>query len=167
MAILEILEFPDPRLRKIAAPVTEFNQELKQLVADMTETMYDAEGIGLAATQVDVHQQVIVIDISEERDDPLVFINPSFEIVDKELEQYREGCLSVPGYYEDIKRPKTVKVSAMDADGNAFEIEPEGLLAVCIQHEMDHLQGKLFVDYLSTLKRNRIKQRLQKEKRSA
>jgi len=167
MAILEILEFPDPRLRKVAAPVTHFDEKLKQLVADMAETMYDAEGIGLAATQVDVHQQVIVIDISDERDEALVFINPSFEVIDKELHEYREGCLSVPGYYEDIKRPKTVKVSAMDTEGNAFEIEPDGILAVCIQHEMDHLQGKLFVDYLSTLKRNRIKQRLQKDKRSA
>lgn len=167
MAILEILEFPDPRLRKIAAPVTEFNDELKTLVANMTETMYEAEGIGLAATQVDVHLQIIVIDISESREEPLVFINPRFEVIDSDLHEYREGCLSVPGYYEDIKRPKTVKVSAVDVEGNAFEIEPDGLLAVCIQHEMDHLKGKLFVDYLSTLKRNRIKQRIQKEKRSA
>ncbi len=167
MAILEILEFPDPRLRKIAAPVTEFNDELKTLVANMIETMYDAEGIGLAATQVNVHQQVIVIDVSESRDEPQVFINPSFEIIDKSLHEYREGCLSVPGYYEDIKRPTTVRVTAFDTDGNEFEIQPDGLLAVCIQHEMDHLKGKLFVDYLSALKRNRIKQRIQKEKRTA
>jgi len=167
MAILEILEFPDPRLRKVATPVTQFDDELKTLVNNMIETMYDAEGIGLAATQVNVHQQVIVIDISETRDEPLVFINPSFNVIDQSLHEYREGCLSVPGYYEDIKRPKVVEVTAHDTEGNAFTIQPEGLLAVCIQHEMDHLKGKLFVDYLSTLKRNRIKQRIQKEKRSA
>ncbi len=167
MATLEILEFPDPRLRTVAKPVTVFDESIEQLVSDMIETMYEAEGIGLAATQVDVHKQVIVIDVSDERNEPLVFINPSFEIIDKNLHEYREGCLSVPGYYEDIKRPQRVKVSAQDASGEAFEIEPEGLLAVCIQHEMDHLKGKLFVDYLSALKRNRIKQKLQKERRLA
>ena len=167
MAILEILEFPDPRLRKIAKPVTNFDQKLQTLVADMIDTMYDAEGIGLAATQVDVHTQVIVIDISDERDNPQVFINPKFEVIERELDEYREGCLSVPGYYEDVKRPRKVKVTAQDVNGETFEIEPEGLLSVCIQHEMDHLQGKLFVDYLSALKRNRIKQRIQKERRMA
>lgn len=167
MATLEILEFPDPRLRTVAKPVTVFDESIEQLVSDMIETMYEAEGIGLAATQVDVHKQVIVIDVSDERNEPLVFINPSFEIIDKNLHEYREGCLSVPGYYEDIKRPQRVKVSAQDTSGEAFEIEPEGLLAVCIQHEMDHLKGKLFVDYLSALKRNRIKQKLQKERRLA
>lgn len=167
MAILEILEFPDSKLRTVAKPVTVFDESIVQLVEDMTETMYHAEGIGLAATQVDVHKQVIVIDISDERNEPLVFINPSFEVIDQNLHEYREGCLSVPGYYEDIKRPQRVKVRAQDVEGKEFEIEPEGLLAVCIQHEMDHLQGKLFVDYLSALKRNRIKQKLQKERRLA
>jgi len=167
MAIREILEFPDPRLRKVAKPVTNFDEGLSQLVEDMLETMYDAEGIGLAATQVDVHKQVIVIDVSEERNEPQVFINPKFEVLDQALHEYREGCLSVPGYYEDIKRPGKVKVTAFDVKGESFEIEPDGLLAVCIQHEMDHLQGKLFVDYISAIKRNRIKQRLQKEKRLA
>lgn len=167
MAILEILEFPDSKLRTVAKPVTVFDESIVQLVEDMTETMYHAEGIGLAATQVDVHKQVIVIDISDERNGPLVFINPSFEVIDQTLHEYREGCLSVPGYYEDIKRPQRVKVRAQDVEGKEFEIEPEGLLAVCIQHEMDHLQGKLFVDYLSALKRNRIKQKIQKERRLA
>lgn len=167
MAILEILEFPDPRLRKVAKPVTKFDDDLSTLVEDMLETMYDAEGIGLAATQVDVHKQVIVIDVSEERDQPQIFINPKFEVLDQELHEYREGCLSVPGYYEDIKRPGKVKVTAFDVKGDRYEITPDGLLAVCIQHEMDHLQGKLFVDYISAIKRNRIKQRLQKEKRLA
>jgi len=140
---------------------------IKQLVDDMIETMYDAEGIGLAATQINVHKQVIVIDVSEERDQALVFINPNIEVVDAELHEYQEGCLSVPGYYEEVSRPVGVKVNALDQNGDAFEMQPEGLLAVCIQHEIDHLNGKLFVDYLSALKRNRIKQKQQKERRKA
>ncbi len=167
MAILDILEFPDPQLRTIAKPVKNVDASIKQLVDDMIETMYDAEGIGLAATQINVHKQVIVIDVSEERDQALVFINPNIEVVDAELHEYQEGCLSVPGYYEEVSRPVGVKVNALDQNGDAFEMQPEGLLAVCIQHEIDHLNGKLFVDYLSALKRNRIKQKLQKERRTA
>ncbi len=165
MAILDILEFPDPQLRTIARPVKVVDERIQQLVSDMTETMYDAEGIGLAATQVNVHRQVVVIDVSEERDTPLVFINPSIEVLDPELHNYQEGCLSVPGYYEEVSRPTGVKVSALNEQGEAFEITAEGILAVCIQHEIDHLNGKLFVDYISALKRNRIKQKLQKERR--
>jgi len=165
MAILDILEFPDPQLRTIARPVKVVDERIQQLVSDMTETMYDAEGIGLAATQVNVHRQVVVIDVSEERDTPLVFINPSIEVLDPELHNYQEGCLSVPGYYEEVSRPTEVKVSALNEQGEAFEITAEGILAVCIQHEIDHLNGKLFVDYISALKRNRIKQKLQKERR--
>jgi peptide deformylase len=165
MAILDILEFPDPQLRTIARPVKEVDERIQQLISDMTETMYDAEGIGLAATQVNVHRQVVVIDVSEERDTPLVFINPSIEVLDPELHSYSEGCLSVPGYYEEVSRPTGVKVKALNEKGEPFEITTDGLLAVCIQHEMDHLNGKLFVDYISALKRNRIKQKLQKERR--
>ncbi|MEZ7984996.1 MAG: peptide deformylase [Pseudomonadales bacterium] len=165
MAILDILEFPDPQLRTIARPVKEVDERIQQLISDMTETMYDAEGIGLAATQVNVHRQVVVIDVSEERDTPLVFINPSIEVLDPELHSYSEGCLSVPGYYEEVSRPTGVKVKALNEKGEPFEITTDGLLAVCIQHEIDHLNGKLFVDYISALKRNRIKQKLQKERR--
>jgi len=165
MAILDILEFPDPQLRTIARPVKEVDERIQQLISDMTETMYHAEGIGLAATQVNVHRQIVVIDVSEERETPLVFINPSIEVLDPELHSYQEGCLSVPGYYEEVSRPTGVKVSALNEKGEAFEIITDGLLAVCIQHEMDHLNGKLFVDYISALKRNRIKQKLQKERR--
>lgn len=167
MAILDILEFPDPRLRTLAEPVEGVDDSVRTLIDNMIETMYDAEGIGLAATQVNVHKRIVVIDVSEERNEPLTFINPSIEIIDETLDDYREGCLSVPGYYEDISRPVKVKVTALDRNGEQFIIEPEGLLAVCIQHELDHLNGKLFVDYLSTLKRNRIKQKLQKERRLA
>jgi len=167
MAILEILEFPDPRLRTIAKPVETVDTSINRLVDDMLETMYDAEGIGLAATQVNIHQRVVVMDVSEARDEPMVFINPEVEILDDELKDYREGCLSVPGYYEDISRPAHIKVKTLGRDGLAFEMTPDALLAVCIQHELDHLNGKLFVDYLSALKRNRIKQKLQRERRAA
>lgn len=167
MAILDILEFPDPQLRTIAKPVKTVDASVQKLVEDMLETMYHAEGIGLAATQVNVHKQVIVIDVSEQRDEPLVFINPKIEVIDPSLHEYQEGCLSVPGYYEEVSRPVGVKVNALDQNGEAFEITPEDLLAVCIQHEVDHLNGKLFVDYISALKRNRIKQKLQKERRMA
>ncbi len=164
MAILNILHFPDPRLETRAKPVKVVDQTIQRLIDDMFETMYDAPGIGLAATQVDVHQQVIVIDISEEKDQPLVFINP--ELLESEgAEEMDEGCLSVPGIYETVRRAETVKVRALNREGEAFEIQADGLLAVCIQHEMDHLQGKLFVDYLSSLKRQRIRKKLEKLRR--
>lgn len=167
MAILEILEFPDLRLRKKATAVTEVNDALRKTIDDMFETMYAAPGIGLAATQVNVHKQLIVIDVSENKDTPLVFINPVIEIIDQELAEYDEGCLSVPGYYETVSRPRLVRVRALDRDGKPFEIETDGLLATCIQHEVDHLNGKLFVDYLSTLKRERIRSRLEKAHRES
>lgn len=165
MAILNILEFPDPRLRTIAKPVTVVDDALRLLIDDMFETMYDAPGIGLAATQVNVHQRLMVIDVSEEKTEPLVLINPQFEFLTEQLEEYQEGCLSVPGFYETVERPQRIKVHALDRNGDAFEMVCEGLLAVCIQHECDHLNGKLFVDYLSTLKRNRIKKKLEKQHR--
>ncbi|WP_437879760.1 peptide deformylase [Pseudomonas sp. LRF_L74] len=165
MAILNILEFPDPRLRTIAKPVTQFDDALRQLIDDMFETMYDAPGIGLAATQVNVHQRVVVMDLSEEKNEPRVFINPEFESLTEQMDQYQEGCLSVPGFYENVDRPQKVKIKALDRDGQPYELIAEGLLAVCIQHECDHLNGKLFVDYLSTLKRDRIKKKLEKQHR--
>ena len=164
MARLTILEYPDPRLRTRAAPVTRFDAALKKQIADMLETMYAAPGIGLAATQVDWHQQLIVIDVSEEKNQPQVFINP--EILSKEGKATgQEGCLSVPGIYDDVARAERVRVRHLDADGTAHERDLEGLLAVCVQHEMDHLSGKLFVDYLSELKRQRIRKKLDKERR--
>lgn len=162
MAKLEILEFPDPRLRTVAKPVEQVDDALRALIDDMFETMYAAPGIGLAATQVNVHQQIIVIDISEDNDQPLVFINPKLEIVDDELAEYDEGCLSVPGFFEAVSRPCQVRVNALDRNGEPFEMVVDGLLATCIQHEVDHLNGKLFVDYLSTLKRQRIRSKLEK-----
>lgn len=162
MALLTILEFPDPRLRTLAKPVKTFDEALLQLVEDMFETMYAAPGIGLAATQVNVHQQLIVMDISENKDTPLVFINPQLTFLGTEEQSYDEGCLSVPGFYETVTRPKRVRIDALDRHGKAFTLEDDGLLAVCIQHEIDHLKGKLFVDYLSPLKRNRIKGKLEK-----
>lgn len=168
MTILTILEFPDPRLRTVAEPVSTFDSALATLVEDMLETMYDAEGIGLAATQVNVHKRVLVIDISENKDSPQVFINPEITIIDQALADYDEGCLSVPGYYETVSRPSAVLVTAQNTAGEAFELSVEGLLATCVQHEMDHLNGKLFVDYISALKRNRIRSKLEKEhKKSA
>jgi peptide deformylase len=163
MAILQILEFPDPRLRKIAAPVTIFDDNLGVLIEDLLATMYEAQGIGLAATQVNIHQRFLVIDVSEEKDNPQVFINPSFEVIENELSEYDEGCLSVPGFYETVSRPRVIKVVAQDRAGEKFEIEAEGLMSTCIQHEIDHLNGKLFVDYISTLKRDRIRSKLEKE----
>lgn len=165
MAILNILEFPDPRLRTIAKAVEQVDDELRQLIDDMFATMYDAPGIGLAATQVNVHKRLVVMDLSEDKNEPLVFINPEFELLTDEVEQYQEGCLSVPGFYENVDRPQKVKIKALDRDGQPFELIAEGLLAVCIQHECDHLNGKLFVDYLSTLKRDRIKKKLEKQHR--
>ena len=146
MALLEILEFPDPRLRKIAAPVALFDDKLAALIDDMLETMYEAKGIGLAATQVNVHKRLLVIDLSEEKDSPQIFINPSFEVTEDELCEYDEGCLSVPGFYETVSRPKGIKVLAQDTQGEKFELEAEGILSTCIQHEIDHLDGKLYVD---------------------
>ena len=162
MAILNILEFPDPRLRTIAKPVDVVDDGIRQLIDDMFETMYDAPGIGLAATQVNVHKRGVVMDLSEDKTDPRVFINPEFEFLTDEMEQYQEGCLSVPGFYENVDRPQKVKIKALDRDGQPYELIAEGLLAVCIQHECDHLNGKLFVDYLSNLKRDRIKKKLEK-----
>ena len=165
MTILNILRYPDARLHKVAKPVTQFDERLKTLVADMAETMYDAPGVGLAASQVDVHEQLVVIDVSETNDQLQVFINPEILWESKERKVYDEGCLSVPGIYDGVERPAEVKVRALDADGKAFEIHATDLLAVCIQHEMDHLKGKVFVEYLSPLKRNRIKAKMQKEER--
>ncbi|MQR00508.1 peptide deformylase [Glaciimonas soli] len=165
MAILNILRYPDPRLHKVAKPVTAFDQRLKQLIADMAQTMYDAPGVGLAASQVDVHEQLVVIDTSDTGNDLRVFINPEILWASEEKQIYDEGCLSVPGIYDGVERPAKVKVRALDADGKPFEVDADGLLAVCIQHEMDHLKGKVFVEYLSPLKRNRIKAKMQKEER--
>lgn len=161
MAILDILHYPDKRLRTVAKPVAKVDDTIKKLVDDMFETMYAAPGIGLAATQVDVHQQVIVIDISAEKNQPLCLINPQI-IAAEGTESCDEGCLSVPDIYETVERAEKVTVKALDQSGNEFTLQADDLLAVCIQHEMDHLQGKLFVDYLSSLKLQRIKKRLQK-----
>ena len=167
MSLLPILRYPDPRLQKVAKPVTVFDERLKKLAADMAETMYEAPGVGLAATQVDRHVQLIVIDTSESRDDLRIFINPAITWASAEKQIYDEGCLSVPGVYDGVERPARVKVRALDLEGKPFELEADGLLAVCIQHEIDHLKGKVFVEYLSPLKRNRIKAKLQKEEREA
>jgi len=163
MAILEILEYPDKRLRTIAKPVTEVTDKIRKIIDDMFETMYEAPGIGLAASQVDVHQRIVTMDLSEDKTEPLVFINPEVTVLDGELESMQEGCLSVPGFYEDVTRVEHCLVKALDRNGEPFELEARGLLAVCIQHELDHLEGKLMVDYLSPLKRNRIKSKLEKQ----
>jgi peptide deformylase len=165
MSILNILRYPDPRLHKVAKPVTVFDARLEKLVADMAETMYEAPGIGLAASQVDVHEQLILVDISETKDALVAYINPEIIWASDEMQVYDEGCLSVPGIYDGVERHSRVKVRALDVKGQPFETEAEGLLAVCLQHEMDHLKGKVFVEYLSPLKRNRIKAKLQKEER--
>jgi peptide deformylase len=165
MAVLEILEFPDPRLRTQARPVAEVTDATRALIDDMFETMYEAPGIGLAATQVDVHERLLVIDVSEDRSEPLVFINPEIRVLDPDLGEYDEGCLSVPGFYETVRRPQRIEVTALDRDGVSFTREIDGLLAVCLQHEIDHLDGKLFVDYLSPLKRSRIRKKLEKDQR--
>ncbi len=164
MALLNILQFPDPRLRTRAKPVEVFDDNLKTLVKDMFETMYEAPGIGLAATQVDVHKRLLVMDISEDKDKPLVFINPQILQAEGE-EEMDEGCLSVPGYYETVSRAEKIRVRAQDENGEEFELDADGLEAVCIQHEMDHLEGKLFVDYISSLKRDRIRKKLEKLKK--
>lgn len=163
MAILPILCYPDPRLHKLAQPVAVVDERIRALVSDMLTTMYDAHGIGLAATQVDVHERVVVVDVSEERDQPLVVINPEIVWASDEKQVNEEGCLSVPGIYDGVERSLAVHVRALDADGQPRMIEAEGLLAVCLQHEMDHLLGKVFVEYLSPLKRNRIKSKLLKQ----
>lgn len=166
MTVLTVLHYPDDRLRTVAKPVTEITAQTRQLVADMLDTMYDENGIGLAATQVNIHQRVVVIDISESRDQPQVFINP--EIINKSGDTtYEEGCLSVPQSYANVERAATVTVKAQNTTGEWFELEADGLLAICLQHELDHLVGKLFIDYLSPLKRDRIKKKLEKEARNA
>ncbi len=164
MALLNILHFPDPKLRTVAKPVTEFDDNLRQLVADMFETMYEAPGIGLAATQVDRHIRLLVMDVSENGDNPRCLINPEIIAAEGE-EEMDEGCLSVPGFYETVKRADRIRVRAQNPQGETREFEANGLEAVCIQHEMDHLDGKLFVDYISTLKRNRIRNKLLKLKK--
>lgn len=164
MTILTILHYPDIRLHTVAKPVAQVDERIKQLISDMAATMYSAPGIGLAATQVNIHERVIVMDLSEKKNDLKVFINP--EIMEKEGEtEYEEGCLSVPGIYETVTRAQKVKVRALDCEGTPFELEAEGLLAICIQHEIDHLEGKVFVEYLSLLKQSRIKTKLKKQER--
>lgn len=165
MALLPILRYPDPKLHKVARPVQAVDARIQALIADMLETMYDASGIGLAATQVDVHERLIVIDVSEERDQPLVLINPEITWTSAEKQVRDEGCLSVPGIYDGVERFDAIKVRALDGEGRSREIEADGLLAICIQHEMDHLLGKVFVEYLSPLKRNRIKTKMVKARR--
>lgn len=162
MALLNVLSYPDPRLHTVAKPVAAVDARVKKIVADMAETMYDAPGVGLAATQVDIHERIVVIDVSDDQNDLMVFINPEIIWVSPEKKTWREGCLSVPEFYDEVERPAQVKVRALDLDGKEFEIDADGLLAVCIQHELDHLQGKVFVEYLSLLKRNRISHKLKK-----
>lgn len=165
MALLPILCYPDPRLHTVAKPVQAVDARIRALVADMLETMYDAEGIGLAATQVDVHERVITIDVSEKRNEPMVLINPEIIEASADKQVGDEGCLSVPGIYDGVERSRSIVVRAMDGEGTTRDIAAEGLLSVCIQHEMDHLQGKVFVEYLSPLKRNRIKTKMLKARR--
>ncbi len=165
MALLNILKFPDPRLRKVAQPIEFVDDSIEELAEDMLETMYAAPGIGLAATQVNVQKRLVVMDISEEKDTPLVFINPEIEIVGDSFEEMEEGCLSVPGFFEPVNRPDHVIIRALNKSGEPIQLEDQGLLAVCIQHEIDHLDGKLFVDYLSPLKRQRIRKKLEKQQR--
>lgn len=167
MALLPILCYPDPKLHTVAKPVQAVDARIKTLIADMLETMYESKGVGLAATQVDVHERLIVIDVSEGRDGPQVLINPTLTWTSPEVHMNEEGCLSVPGIYDNVQRHDAVKVEALDGDGNKRLIEADGLLAVCIQHEMDHLMGKVFVEYLSPLKRNRIKTKMVKAQREA
>ena len=162
MAVLPILHYPDPRLHKVAKPVSVVDERIQAIVTDMAQTMYEAPGIGLAATQVDIHERIIVIDTSDERDQLMVFINPELVWSSPEKKSWREGCLSVPEYFDEVERPERIRVKALNHDGKAFELEADGLLAVCLQHEMDHLQGKVFVEYLSPLKQSRISLKLKK-----
>ena len=165
MALLPILCYPDPRLHKVAKPVTEFDDKLRALVADMLETMYESQGVGLAATQVDVHQRLVVMDTTDERNQPTVLVNPEITWFSEERMKGEEGCLSVPGIYDGVERAVAVKVKAADEHGKLRELSAEGLMAVCVQHELDHLMGKVFVEYLSPLKRNRIKTKMLKAQR--
>jgi peptide deformylase len=162
MALLSVLCYPDPRLHKVAKPVEQVDARIKKIVADMADTMYEAPGVGLAATQVDIHERIVVIDVSDEQNELMVFINPEIVWASSETKSWREGCLSVPEFYDEVERPSEIRVKAVDIDGKEFEIEADGLLAVCLQHELDHLQGKVFVEYLSILKRTRISQKMKK-----
>jgi peptide deformylase len=162
MAVLSILHYPDQRLHTIAKPVAAVDARIVRIVADMGETMYEASGIGLAATQVDIHERIIVIDVSEDRNELMVFINPELTWSSPEKKSWREGCLSVPEFFDEVERPERIKIKALNQAGKPFELEADGLLAVCLQHEMDHLQGKVFVEYLSPLKRSRISLKLKK-----
>ena len=162
MALLNVLCYPDPRLHKVAKPVEQVDARIKKIVADMADTMYEAPGVGLAATQVDIHERIVVIDVSEEQNQLMVFINPEIIWSSPEKKSWREGCLSVPEFYDEVERPAQVRVKALDVDGKEFELDADGLLAVCLQHELDHLQGKVFVEYLSILKRTRVSQKLKK-----
>ena len=162
MALLPVLCYPDPRLHKRAKPVDKVDDRIKGIIKDMAETMYDAPGVGLAATQVDIHEQIIVIDVSDEQNDLMVFINPELVWASEEKKSWREGCLSVPDFYDEVDRPANIRIKAIDLHGKPFELEADGLLAVCLQHEMDHLRGKVFVEYLSLLKRNRISLKMKK-----
>ncbi len=167
MALLTILQYPDPRLHKVAKPVAAVDARIRQLVADMAETMYAAPGVGLAATQVDVHERVVVLDISEDGNDLRVLINPEIIWKSEETQVYEEGCLSVPGVYDEVQRAASIRVRTLNEQGETVEFDAEGLLSVCVQHELDHLMGKVFVEYLSLLKQNRIKTRLRKQEREA
>ena len=162
MALLSVLCYPDPRLHKVAKPVAHVDARIKQIVADMADTMYEAPGVGLAATQVDIHERIVVIDVSDDQNELMVFINPEIIWTSSATKSWREGCLSVPEFYDEVERPAEIRVQALDINGKEFEIEADGLLAVCIQHELDHLQGKVFVEYLSILKRTRISQKMKK-----
>jgi peptide deformylase len=162
MALLNVLCYPDPRLHQVAKPVAQVDARIKKIVADMADTMYEAPGVGLAATQVDIHERIVIIDISDEQNDLKIFINPEIIWSSTETKSWREGCLSVPDFYDEVERPSQVRVKALDVNGKEFELDADGLLAVCLQHELDHLQGKVFVAYLSILKRTRISQKLKK-----
>ena len=162
MALLPVLCYPDPRLHQVAKPVAQVDARVKKIVADMAETMYEAPGVGLAATQVDIHERIVVIDVSDDQNELMVFINPEIIWASPEKKSWREGCLSVPEFYDEVERPAQIRVKAIDIHGKEFELEADGLLAVCLQHELDHLQGKVFVEYLSLLKRTRISQKMKK-----
>jgi len=162
MTVLTVLHYPDPRLHKVAKPVAVVDERVRKIVADMAETMYEAPGVGLAATQVDIHERIIVIDVSEEQNQLMVFINPELVWASAEKKAWREGCLSVPEFFDEVERPDQIQVKALDLNGKPFEIKADGLLSVCLQHEMDHLLGKVFVEYLSFLKRNRISLKMKK-----
>jgi peptide deformylase len=167
MGLLNILHYPDPRLHQVAKPVKVVDDSIRELVQDMAQTMYEAPGIGLAATQVNVHKRVVVIDVSEEKNELMVLINPEIVYAGQDKKIYEEGCLSVPGVYDEVERPATVTVKALDLNGEAFELQAEGILAVCVQHEIDHLNGKVFVQHLSLLKQSRLKAKIRKAEREA